>query len=181
MGRTVYPFRMRNGAILLQRYGPINMQKQNTKTDRQWGGHRPPVNRGMWAFPFPTMDLFFAYHRITNALPRKYRLRGEALAEYLDSLTDSQAEEWHAEKERLEREIINRPTHRLKTFWWHKPLYSHIFPQYVGSMDEWYLYERPYDFALRARHELRSVEQYQNGIMFINYASDHLEVFLPGV
>ena len=57
------------GFIKLQRLGPIEFGDQS-----RWKV-RAPESTGMWAFPYPHFDVFYAYHRYTDLLPKKYRER----------------------------------------------------------------------------------------------------------
>jgi len=49
-------FQVKGDKVLFQRLGPLSSQKQFTRKDRK--GHKPPVGRGIWAFPFPMYDSF---------------------------------------------------------------------------------------------------------------------------
>lgn len=59
--------RMQGGALLLWRLGPLEYGEQS-----RWS--RAPESRGMWAFPWPFFDDWFALHQYSYLMPK--RLRG---------------------------------------------------------------------------------------------------------
>jgi GNAT superfamily N-acetyltransferase len=181
-------FRFKKGALLMQRLGPINAQKQNIII------RKPPVNRGMWAFPYPAFDIFFAYHKIEPLLPAD--LRRDNISAVYDKAKEEGREndEDFAEmyqhlwdlREKASEKLKNKM--RPKTFWWDGPLYSHIAPQ--GMQDDcksWYLWTDLKAWAKAANKSMVTFDSYaafglkpnvaEKG--FPTYSVDHLEVFLP--
>lgn len=57
----------RKGFLKLQRLGTIEFGEQS-----RWNV-RAPENRGMWAFPTPYFDTFFAYHKWVDIAPKEFR------------------------------------------------------------------------------------------------------------
>lgn len=60
---------VKGGKILLWRIGNLEYGKQ-----ARWA-HNAPVGetRGMWAFPWPYFDIFFASHKYEDVSPKRYR------------------------------------------------------------------------------------------------------------
>lgn len=58
-------FEIRKGFIRFQRLGPVKFGEQS-----RWSV-RAPESTGLWAFPFPHFDLFYAYHRYMDLLPKE--------------------------------------------------------------------------------------------------------------
>lgn len=57
-------FEVRKGFLRLQRLGPVKFGEQS-----RWS-LRAPEATGLWAFPYPHFDLFYAYHRYMDILPK---------------------------------------------------------------------------------------------------------------
>lgn len=57
-------FEIYKGFMRFQRLGPIEFGEQS-----RWS-IRAPESSGLWAFPFPHFDLFYAYHRYMDLLPK---------------------------------------------------------------------------------------------------------------
>jgi hypothetical protein len=171
-------FRFKKGALLMQRVGEINAQKQNHDNSKL------PVKRGMWAFPYPAMDLFFAIHKIEPMLPEKLR-SNNIMAQY-DKIS---REEYQALWDERDKEISKKKAKiRPKTFWWNKPVYSHIAPKGMQNDGQsWYLWTdlkawaKEANKSMVARDELHSfgLKPNPNEQGFRTYTVDHLELFLP--
>lgn len=58
---------IRNGFMKFTRLGPVKFTEQS-----RWSG-RAPQRQGLWAFPAPYFDMFYAYHKYTDLLPKRYR------------------------------------------------------------------------------------------------------------
>jgi len=58
---------LRKGFLRLQRLGPVKFTEQS-----RWAG-RAPEAKGLWAFPYPHFDIFFAYHKYTDLAPKELR------------------------------------------------------------------------------------------------------------
>jgi len=182
-------FRFKKGALLMQRIGPINAQKQNIII------RKPPVNRGMWAFPYPAFDMFFAHHKIEPLLPADLRsdaIRAtydKAQAEGRDKDEDFREAYQHLWDLREKASEKLKDKMRPKTFWWDGPIYSHISP-HEGENDlgsGWYLWTDLKAWAKAANKSMVAFDSYKAfGVKanpaeqgFPTYSSDHLEVFLP--
>lgn len=57
-------FEIYKGFMKFQRLGPVKFGEQS-----RWS-IRAPESNGLWAFPFPHFDLFYAYHRYMDLLPK---------------------------------------------------------------------------------------------------------------
>lgn len=60
-------FELRKGFLKFQRLGPVKFGEQS-----RWSV-RAPRSEGLWAFPYPHFDPFFAYHRYRDLLPKDFR------------------------------------------------------------------------------------------------------------
>jgi len=60
-------FEVRRGFLRLQRLGPVKFGEQS-----RWS-LRAPEATGLWAFPYPHFDIFYAYHRYRDVLPKGLR------------------------------------------------------------------------------------------------------------
>lgn len=181
-------FRFNKGAMLMQRVGPINAQKQNIII------RKPPVNRGMWAFPYPAFDMFFAHHKIEPLLPSNLRsknitaLYDKAKAEGQENdekFREAYQHLWDL-REKASKKLKNKM--RPKTFWWDGPIYSHIAPK--GMQDDcksWYLWTDLKAWAKEANKNMVTFDAFaafdikpniaEKG--FPTYGVDELELFLP--
>lgn len=57
----------RDGYMRFVRLGPIKFTEQS-----RWG--HAPAPKGLWAFPYPYFDMFFAYHKYEDLLPKRFHL-----------------------------------------------------------------------------------------------------------
>ena len=60
---------LKKGFLKLQRLGPIKFGEQS-----RWSV-RAPERYGMWAFPYPHFEMFYAYHKFTDLAPKELRER----------------------------------------------------------------------------------------------------------
>ncbi len=60
---------LKRGFMKFQRLGPVKFGEQS-----RWRS-RAPESSGLWAFPYPHFDLFYAYHKYTDLLPKEFRAR----------------------------------------------------------------------------------------------------------
>lgn len=58
----------RKGAILFWRLGEVEFGEQS-----RWAG-RAPTSKGLWAFPWPYFEMFYAYHRYSYLMPKRLKL-----------------------------------------------------------------------------------------------------------
>ncbi len=173
-------FSIRAGAILLVRCGPINHRTQQhfykkpplTDETRLMGTNLPPVGRGMWAFPFGYHDAFFYYHVWEARLPK--RLNPKLIVKIEDDAARESLWAEHEEKMKIIRKKI--PLHQ---FWWSKGFWTR-FNNKTTSVNGWYWWDSPRDWARVAKRELVKFDRYKDQIITYNYAVDHLELFLPG-
>lgn len=147
---------MRGGAIKMQRRGSINVQDQ---TVGRYAG-RAPERRGIWAFPFPYFDDFFANHKWEEVLPKA--LRG--LNDRARAGEEISQESWDARANWIR---AHRGLMPIRTFWWEGDVYARFTS--AGLVDErgWSLL--PSGIYVSAA---RKVEPGQV------YSRDHMEVFL---
>jgi hypothetical protein len=59
----------KKGFLRLQRLGPIKFAEQS-----RWA-NRAPESFGLWAFPYPHFDIFYAYHKFGDLAPKSFRER----------------------------------------------------------------------------------------------------------
>jgi hypothetical protein len=186
-------FRFKNGALLMQRVGEINAQKQIHS-----GDNVPPVKRGMWAFPYPAMDKYFAAHKMESLFP--VNLRTTSIMQQWDKAKeegrtdDAEFKELYASLWDKRRKLENtlkpklKEKMRIKTFWWSGPIYSHIAPK--GMKDEnksWYLWTDLKAWAKEANKSMVcKTDAHKYGVKinpteqgFMTYSVDHIELFLP--
>lgn len=71
-------YEFRKGFLKLQRLGPVKFTEQS-----RWAA-RAPESKGLWAFPFPHFDLFYAYHKYTDLAPKHLRGRWPSDPKYYD-------------------------------------------------------------------------------------------------
>ena len=165
-------FKVQGNRVLFQRLGSLSPQRQNPPV-----GRKAPVSRGLWAFPYPLFDLFFAFHQYEQHLPK--RLQRSALRALEDDTL--QAQRWSEREAALQR-VQQRI--RPKTFWYEGPLYARISP--CGrhtSTSEWWLYPSAKELLKVLRGQLYTLYRWspESSLCRIRYSADHLEVFIPAV
>lgn len=169
-------FTIKNNKMLFWRLGNMNSVKQ-----KHFGkdGHQPPTSRGIWCFPFPFHDYFFAYHQWEQKLPKKFRREiGQVWDKCLvEGLTDEEAEKFWEERELALKKVkkLFRPT----TFWYGKPFYSHISANNDVSYSNWFLWDSVSAWAKVARKNIYLTQIYQGTVYRMEYAKDHMEIFIP--
>lgn len=130
------------------------------------GEHKPPVSRGVWAFPYPFYDYFFAYHQWVSKLPKEYR-------EFTGN--ENLKEAWWNERELKLNEIQKkfRPIKFLAD-----SFYSHISEHGKSNYSEWYYWDSPKDWINVAKKHLITWERGSDKLYKIDYTKDHLEIFV---
>lgn len=189
---------MRNGYMKFLRLGAIEFGEQS-----RWSS-RAPESKGMWAFPYPFFDMFFAYHKYSDLLPKRYRGNYPTDLSYYAKLDGTPVtylkfdEEYghpvdgiyllphyHEEKEawikNVGMKILN-----IKEFWYKGDVYTHFMPNgQIGSTD-------PFNEG-NIEWSLMDVEHFGKNIRKTNGSNiylpeyggafkssiDHLEVFIP--
>lgn len=58
---------------MFHRLGGLKPVEQAGFGKRPAWGHQAPVNKGIWAFPWPFYDAFFTHHKIGAVLPKRFR------------------------------------------------------------------------------------------------------------
>lgn len=79
--REMDRFQFKNGKLKMQRIGPLNPQRQKNFVWTEENGNgklksrnqRAPEKRGLWAFPYPLFDGFFASYQYQLALPKRFQ------------------------------------------------------------------------------------------------------------
>lgn len=169
------------GRILLWRLGNMNSNKQSHWGDRV--RRQPPTKRGIWCFPYPHYDLFFCWHQWEKHLPVKFQKYGQIGSKNqkehdFDEMTDSEAEAYWKEREERLKDI--RKKFRPTTFWYKGEFYSHIDHNgKTGKYNEWYWWDTPRLWAKEAEKHLSTWDRFGDMLFKINYAKDHLELFIP--
>ncbi|WP_217924685.1 hypothetical protein [Miltoncostaea oceani] len=166
---------LQGGRLCFQRLGHLNAPR--ARDVRRRSIRTPPERRGLWAFPFGFMDLFFAYHKFDEVVPRHLR---DAVIKAADPEVApglwKEREHW-----------INSKGARalpLKTFWQGGDLYTRLdrTGEPLEHGDEW-MRMSVSEFAHAARRHLASSEGlgYMTEDYFgtIRVSADCLEVFLP--
>jgi len=154
-------FTIEKGKLLCWRLGNINSVKQvhysrDIETDAGMGTHKPPVSRGVWAFPYPHYDYFFCFHQWKKHLPKDITESSENYEEKL-------------------KEIQNR--FKPKKFWTNS-LWSHIFPNNKTYYNDWYYWDSVNDWEKIAKKHLVMRENFNGKLMTFDYSKDHLEIFV---
>jgi hypothetical protein len=136
----------RDRGLLFNRVGSANAQKQVHRKS-----NRAPVNRGIWAFPWPLNDYFFSIHQGKKFVKKGHETGG------------------------IPREIVK--THlKTKQIWWDRPFYSRLAPDAKMMTADWYLWD---DFRAFIACAERSRFMWSPKYGRQKYSIDHLEVFLP--
>lgn len=157
---------VRAGAILMCRRGPVKMVGQSGT----WVAARAPESRGLWAFPWPYYDEYFAHHKWDEVLPKQ--LTKVAIGLAYDALADDRvAQQALNEKLWAERAAwikANQKVQPIHRFWWSGDVYARFGPRGMADADGWFLLPMGVYLAQARRVEPRG-----------SYASrDHMEVFL---
>lgn len=169
------PLTLRDGKLCFQRLGALNAPSRRHVRDRSI--RTPPERRGLWAFPFGYLDLFFAFHKYQEVMPK--HLHREAIAAVEDP--DLSNALW-AERERWMADVAPRAM-PMRTFWQGGQVYTRLTAsgEDLGS-SEWNRMEVPL-FLKAARKHLASPlgPRYEADPYFgiVHQNSDALEVFLP--
>jgi len=155
---------VKQNSILVWRVGPVSTRKQ---THWNKGHHQPPCKRGLWAFPYTKHDRFFIYPtQIESRLPKEYQT----------DYTQDHSEEWWNEREHLIRIIIKRIG---QSVWWHQGgFWSHVFPNGNTDYAKWFWWDSPKDWFEVIGTEIYAFERANGKVFKLNYAVDHLELFL---
>lgn len=159
----------RGGKVLLSRVGPLQATRQ--------GWDRAPASRGMWAFPWPAFDWWFASHRRTELLPK--RLTDDAIAATSDAAA---AAALRAEQVRWLTEVGPKVAAR-RTFWSAGPFFAHVTPDGgVLALDDWHFFASAGDLAAAIRRTggpKAGRYDVTGATVTPDRSVDHLEVFLP--
>lgn len=162
-------FKIRNGKMLFSRCGPMSGQIQKNRKKRV-----TPERKGIWAFPYPLFEMFYAYHQLNRYLPKKFRSRDskilglpsdmpdfsnmdddgnpiKILTPEEELLVEAQAEEYWDKKQKIEKEYKKKFL-KIKKIWHGGTIYSRIPPNnQIYSEDNWYMYKNPSAFIKIAK------------------------------
>lgn len=182
--------RYRSGRLLFQRLGHLNAVRQ----DLGFCQERSPERKGIWAFPWPYFESFYAWHKFDEVLPRELRreslgaLTGKetALRKTLasapandpvaaaqlqleiDELTAEASSRWERRERWIEEK--GRSTLPLRKFWYQGLLYTHLdLRGRVLGYNDWQLLTASQFFESASRLE-------RAGVRYQDYA---FEVFIP--
>ena len=163
-------FTFKNNKLLCWRLGPINSVKQahyskDIPSIAGAGTHKPPVSRGMWAFPYPHYDYFFCFHQWKKHLPKKY----------LDDTIEKTIKDWK-EYDILIKKIQKK--YKPSLFYTDK-FYSHVFPNGNTDYNSWYYWDSVRDWAKVAQKNIFCYEKFSDRCEKIYFSKDHLEIFVP--
>ena len=158
----------RGGCVRFQRFGQIN-----SKTQKKKNGNAvvAPANRGVWAFPYPYFDWFFASHCWDKYLPKHLR---RASIRAADEAGEDVTHLWEEADAWMRR---NQHKFKIREFWYGGDVYSRFNANgkvtsegAFGSFsdDIWNLMPVTLWYELASK-SIRS-----------GYSTDHLEVFISG-
>lgn len=94
----------RNGWVKMWRFGSLNFRKQGYLKERA------PLNKGLWAFPYPVFDSFYTHHKYDHYLPKRI-VEGQDYEEYVKWI------------ETNEKKVL-----KLHEFWYKGDVYTHLYP-----------------------------------------------------
>lgn len=187
---------VRQGYLKFMRLGPVEFGEQS-----RWA--HAPERFGMWAFPWPYFEMFYAYHKYLDLLPKELRLderRRPPLSGYTNDegkTPRSYAEveagdfypsgEWFTKRDQWV-ETVGKRILPMRTFWYRGDLYSHFLPSgEVGGYSmvsgdvegtDWSLMSTDaFVRFTKSTHGDRQV--YSKSMVPARSGSDHLEVFIP--
>lgn len=177
---TISKFKFNKGKMLFWRVGGVNSVKQ-----KHYGkeGHQPPCSRGIWAFPYPYFDYFFVAFQRDKYMPKEFRKGFEPawVHDHDIEVEDEVVQEYWRRREAKMREIYKKfakPT----TFWYGGNFYSHIDLSGRTDYEKWFLWSNVRAWARTAQKTFWINERWGDGELFrMNYAKDHLEVFIPNI
>lgn len=192
--------------MLFQRVGNINPQKQQeyqalglSMFDLEKTGKRnknAPTRKGIWAFPWPCMDMYFTSFQPSFYLPKHLRSIDNYRQYITDNKLDEDPELWYDKVEEWIR-TKGKKELKVKSFWAEGPIYTRFTPkmELLGwdeqGRKEWFLMDiQTYYKTLKKMYMKESpqkVTNYRTGesslhIQYGNWSSyyrDHLEVFIP--
>jgi hypothetical protein len=147
---------IRAGAVRMVRRGPLQMVDQK----RGFAAARAPERHGLWAFPHPYFDDWYAQHKWDEVLPK--RLRSSAIVELGKQGLDTEPL-WQAREQWIREHRSLMP---LRHFWWEGDIWAR-FDARGKVAGGWFLldHDRYVDAARRVEPG-------------ITYSHDHMEVFL---
>lgn len=154
---------VRNGFVQFWRLGRLSFANQN-----RW--LHAPESSGMWAFPWPFFDYYYAAHQHYDILPKK--LANEGTPEEISSWLKNVAPR-----------VVP-----LRKFWYRGDVYSHMAPlsqkgddTLMRSLSSWGLIDvERFAVKLRTTGYQYGFETGQYGQATSYRASiDHMEVFIP--
>jgi hypothetical protein len=205
-------FQFRGGRMLMQRIGGLNPVRQRDgaplfkevcPTLRR-KNRRSPESYGLWAFPYPLFDAYFASFQFQLAQPKRLReleraMQGSARAELSQEEREKIWAAYEEEHEKWAAAPATKERMRVRKFWVSGTLYTHLGA--VGDT-EWQEIAVPEFGRLLRRQYARDLAHVNGAGMDESYAprlakqdlppgydhrahrglwptsTDHLEVFL---
>jgi hypothetical protein len=149
-------WRYEQGRILLVRLGALSDQKQTHRT-----GNIAPANRGVWAFPYPHFDIFFAWHNIEKSMPKRLQRENPPAEE----ASAEEWSDWHHQRD----EWADKHAPKPKRFWYSGDIYARFDLQGNIHYDSWTKMTTAQFYRLQNKVAPR-----------VRELGDHLEVFIPG-
>lgn len=120
----------KRGFLKMQRLGPIKFAEQS-----RWKV-RAPESNGLWAFPSPHFDIFYAYHKYKDLAPKDFRERvPKSHKWYLSEATDQPVPNIHF-REKLDRwgDPDRIPGYLDENGDWQE---AYINPDFWKAQDDW--------------------------------------------
>lgn len=148
---------VRNGFVKFWRVGPVEFGRQKPRWD-----HRAPEAHGLWAFPWPFFDFFFAAHKYWDVAPK-----------WLDKCeTAEEVDEWIRK--------VGRRVMPIREFWFKGDLYSRVARNPSHKVQDWSLVNATdYARSLRVTGYDRFYQDSEgNGKVASPTSIDHMEVFI---
>ena len=153
-------FQFRGGRMLMQRIGPLTPVRQRDASSLfrreeiavpklRRRNSRSPESRGIWAFPYPLFDSYFASFQFELAMPksllalREAFQQNETYGEEMEKIYYDAYQEWGRRPEVRKRLEV-------KQFWVSGELYTHLGANHPSS--EWQVMSIP-EFARRLRKQ----------------------------
>jgi hypothetical protein len=127
-------FRFQGRRLLMQRIGPINPTRQRdgapifdreaTRVRLRRKNPRAPESRGLWAFPYPLFDRYFASFQRELALPKHLLKLRQQL--YKEDCTDEEIDKYDEEYAAWSKLESTRARLRVRQFWVSGEIYTHV-------------------------------------------------------
>jgi len=130
-------FQIRGGRMLMQRIGGLNPVRQRnggplfkeTRPTLRRKNARAPEGYGLWAFPYPLFDPYFASFQVRLAQPKRLQALEVAVQGAHELEKDEREaiyDAWNEEYERWSEAPATKERMRVRKFWVSGTLYTHL-------------------------------------------------------